>query len=215
MRYERKYKLENASLALAEQALRLHPAGFRPLFQGRWVNNLYFDSPSFDAFQDNVVGAPQRVKYRIRWYGRPFSTLEKPVLERKSKEGEVGYKKSFTLPPGPHSLSDMPKLVDQARHELWKGKEIQPVLFNSYYRTYWSAYHGRFRITIDRQMQFAPYTAREIRRLPFQAPGLVIEVKYGLEEVEESDFILQHLPFRQTKSSKYVTGVNLCYGSLI
>ena len=41
MRYERKYKIENLSLSLVEQSIRLHPAGFRKIFPDRQVNNIF------------------------------------------------------------------------------------------------------------------------------------------------------------------------------
>jgi hypothetical protein len=39
--------------------------------------------------------------------------------------------------------------------------------------------------------------------------AVVMEIKYELEDDVHTDRITQHFPLRQTKSSKYVTGVQL------
>lgn len=212
MRYERKYKLDNVHPAIFEQAVRLHPAGFRPLFSPRWINNLYFDTPDFSAFHDNTAGVSQRVKHRLRWYGRPFEVINGPALETKVKENLLGRKESFPLPEGQYSAGKLDGLLEQARRHLGYGPELQPVLFNSYYRSYWATPTGRFRITIDSELQFGAYRKQEGQLLPYRLPAVILELKYEQEDEGESDFIMQHLPFRPTKSSKYVIGVEMCYG---
>ena len=54
MRYERKYKIENLSLPLVEQSVRLHPASFKKIFPDRQINNIYFDTADFRTYKDNV-----------------------------------------------------------------------------------------------------------------------------------------------------------------
>ena len=166
MRYERKYRIEHAHPQVVQVVIRQHPAGFRPLFPPRQINNLYFDTPDFAAFQDNVTGTPQRLKYRLRWY----------------------------------------------REILGKGLDLQPVLFNTYQRSYWGAPALPFRLTMDTGLRFGPYQAHREPALPFTDSATVIEVKYDQQEDERTAFILQHLPFRLSKNSKFVTGINLCYG---
>lgn len=212
MRYERKFRTEEATLSAVQLITRMHPACFRQLYPPRWVNNLYFDTPEFAAFNDNASGAPNRVKYRLRWYGRPFERLKDPVLEIKWKEGEVGSKRGHALDKGIYLLPQLGELADVARNLIHKGKELQPVLFNSYYRSYYGAANGQFRLTIDSSLQFGAYRPSGGHLLPFQLPGIIMEVKYPLEEEPNSDLIFQNLPFRQTKSSKYVMGLGLVYG---
>ena len=212
MRYERKYKLENLQASTFEQAVRLHPAGFRSIYSPRWVNNLYFDTPDFSAFHDNAAGVSHRMKHRLRWYGRPFEVLENPLLETKIKENLLGRKDIFPLPEGKYRVEKMDALLEQVREHLGYGHELLPVLFNSYYRSYWATPDERFRITIDHQLQFGAYSNTSARLLPYQLPDVIMELKYEKEDESRSDFILQHFPFRQTKSSKYVMGVEVCYG---
>lgn len=212
MRYERKYKVDNLQPAIFGQAVRLHPACFRPVFSPRRVNNLYFDTPDFSAFHDNTAGVSQRVKHRLRWYGRPFEVINDPILETKVKDNLLGRKENYPLPKGQYSPDKLNSLLEQVRRHLGYGRELQPVLFNSYYRSYWATPNGRFRITIDSELQFGAYREQPGRLLPYRLPAVILELKYEQEAEAESDFIMQHLPFRQTRSSKYVVGVGVCYG---
>jgi len=207
MRYERKYKLDHLHPSAFEQAIRLHPAGFRPIFSPRRVNNLYFDTPDFSAFHDNAAGISHRVKHRLRWYGQPFELMDNPVLETKVKENLLGRKESFPMPPGRYHAEQLGDLLEQVRQQLGYGRELQPALFNSYQRSYWATPNGRFRITIDSELQFGAYREQGGRLLPYHLPAVILELKYEQEDEGRSDFILQHIPFRQTKSSKYVIGV--------
>lgn len=212
MRYERKYRVEQAHHQVVQAVIRQHPAGFRPLFPPRQINNLYFDTPDFVAFQDNVTGAPKRIKHRLRWYGDHFHEILNPVLEVKLKHNLVGWKNYHPLPEGSYPASDFPILVEHCRRLLGKGLELQPVLFNTYRRSYWAAPALPFRLTIDTGLYFGPYQAHRAPVLPFEDAATVIEVKYDQQDDEATAFILQHLPFRLSKNSKYVTGINFCYG---
>lgn len=213
LRFERKYKVTDLSPKLMEQVVRQHPAGFRPLHAPRWVNNLYFDTPDFSAFKDNVNGVSQRRKYRLRWYGRPFGQIAAPVLEIKIKDNMMGRKEQFFMGEGgPASTALMAEWVKRCRQQLGMGLELQPLLYNTYLRSYWQAPGYPFRITIDSELQYGAYRAQAEPWLPFREEAVILELKYEAEADKDSSFILQHLPFRLSKSSKYVTGINLAYG---
>jgi len=210
MRYERKYKLHPIHLPAVEQVLRLHPAGFREVYPARWVNNLYFDTPTFNAFAENTAGVAQRLKHRIRWYGRPYEVIQSPVLEIKIKDNQLGSKQSIRLEEE-YTLQEPKELIALARTKWQREKSFRPVLFNSYYRHYWATANGQFRITIDYRMAYGPVLPGHCPALRYQEEGIVVEVKYPSELEQRSDFIFQHLPFRQTRNSKYVTGVGMVY----
>lgn len=212
MRYERKYKVEQVHPRVVEQIIRLHPAGFRPLFPPRRVHNLYFDTPDFAAFQDNVTGTPQRLKYRLRWYGAHFGQVANPVLEIKVKDNLLGWKKHLPLEKGQYAYGDFPALVAHCRQLTGKGLDLQPVLLNTYQRSYWTAPALPFRVTIDSELRFGQYAAGAPPRLTLRDESVVLEVKYDATADSDTAFVLQHLPFRLSKNSKYVTGINLVYG---
>lgn len=205
-RYERKYRLSGLSKAWLEQMIRLHPAGFRTLYPERRVNNIYFDTADFSAYRLNVIGAPHRRKYRLRWYG-DVAALQHPVLEVKIKNAELGYKEHYPQPDSqwsglPHLLRHLPALREQA---------LQPVMVNRYRRNYWGSADGRFRITVDDSLQFAAYRPGCAPHFLLSDDALILELKYAAEDDADAQHIFAGLPFRQTKNSKYVTGVNLLY----
>ena len=66
------------------------------------INNIYFDSLDYKAFDDNLIGLPSRLKIRYRWYGNLFSENKKNEgsLEFKFKKNIYGYKKIFKINDG-------------------------------------------------------------------------------------------------------------------
>jgi SPX domain protein involved in polyphosphate accumulation len=212
MRFERKYRIPALSAAHVEAIIKMHPAGFKKAYPDRWVNNVYFDTIGKTAFQDNTAGIGQRQKFRIRWYGRPMADIRRPVLETKMKDNEAGYKISFGL-DAVYCPDTIYALYDTARLHWQKQGALQPSLVNSYLRSYWETPGKKFRITIDHKMYFGPVLMdRPVRgHLPYCDEAVVLEVKYPVSIEKESDFIFQYLPFRQTKNSKYVSGLRLLY----
>ncbi len=208
MRFERKYKLENHSLETVTQSILLHPAGFRKIFPDRQVNNIYLDTPHLETFHDNVDGVAFRKKYRIRWYGNDFDQIKKPIFEIKIKENMTG-KKEFVACDD-FSFSNVNQTIKKLYTTRPDLPQLSPSLMNSYVRSYYGSPDGNFRITIDRQLSYFPmlYT-RNFSRYNIFDPGIVLELKYDFDLDGKTDFITQYLPYRATKSSKYVTGLYL------
>ena len=96
-RYERKYFITEITYGDIDSIVKLHPAMFSEIFHKRSVNNIYFDSPDLNNYFDNIDGNMYRVKSRIRWYGRTFGVIEKPVLELKIKNGLLGRKECYSV----------------------------------------------------------------------------------------------------------------------
>lgn len=210
MRYERKYRIEGLPPAWVRQSVLMHTASFRTLYPDRCINNIYFDTPDLAGFYENVAGVPQRRKHRLRWYGERTDYLRKPTFEIKIKDGEMGGKEKQKLDslewPGLRAaFREIPAL---------RYLPLRPVLVNTYHRSYLGTPDGRFRITIDHQLRFAPFHwylhPRPFHFLPDNA--VVMELKYEQEYDDEARRILHNIPFRQTKNSKYVTGINLVMG---
>ncbi len=206
MRYERKYRVEDLGLAPARQAIRNHPASFRPLFPDRQVNNIYFDTPNLTAYHENVQGIAQRKKYRVRWYGT--GPIIQPRLEVKIKDNQLGDKQSTAVQNFDwRSLSTLQREVQQHAGNF---AVLRPTLVNAYQRAYYATPNGRFRLTLDWNLRyFSLYTGRQFTRFNLRDESVVLELKYEAIHEADVDRIRQFLPFRQTKSSKYVTGMNL------
>jgi len=70
------------------------------------------------------------------------------------------------------------------------------------------SYDHKFRATIDREMQYFLYQGNLFFPLsPTLDTALILEIKFAQEDREEAEYLLQKIPFRLTKNSKYVSGV--------
>src|ERR1035441_2957866 len=162
LRYERKFIADGLALAEVLALVKRHPAAFRETYPARNVNNLYLDSPDLRDYRDHVNGIAHRTKTRIRWYGAWAGRLDTPTLEHKLKQGLVSGKQSHRLPPlsmnghvwkpdleTAFDSANLPALTRSALHYL------QPSLLNRYQRHYFQSADGRFRLTVDSDLQFA------------------------------------------------------------
>ncbi len=208
MRYELKYKFNHFSLDAVLQSIRLHPAGFRIAFPDRQINNIYFDTPGLTTLEDNVSGIANRKKFRVRWYGDDPKVIESPRFETKIKQNMLGDKRVLSVDA--FTIDDLKELTRTVNQHSGMNQGLSPVLMNSYVRSYFTTSDNKFRITIDREMRYhSLLLGQAFKRYMIRDEDLIIELKYDESMDEFTDRITQYLPFRQTKSSKYVTGVYL------
>ena len=208
MRYERKYKIENLSYSLVEQSIRLHPAGFRKIFPDRQVNNIYFDTSDWTTFKENVMGIAERKKFRIRWYGENLQDIEKPIFEIKIKSNQLGDKISHPITP--FQLSNLDFTLKEIQNLSEAKVPLLPTLLNSYHRSYFGTSDGKFRVTLDRKLRyFSLLNNSKFNAYRIEDEEVVMELKYDETLDLATDRITQHFPFRMTKSSKYVSGIEL------
>ena len=161
-RYERKFVTDRLALSEVLALVRRHPAGFRETYPARSVNNLYLDSPEFRDYHDHINGVARRTKTRLRWYGAWAGCITSPTLEQKLKSGLVSGKVSHRLPPlsmnGHVSRPDLEAAFDSANLPAlarFALHHLQPSLLNRYQRHYFQSADGRFRLTVDSDLQFA------------------------------------------------------------
>lgn len=215
-RYERKFLVSRIGEKELEHLVRLHPFIFSEIFYKRTVNNIYFDTDDLRNYWDNVCGAQNRVKVRIRWYGDDPFVVEKPTLELKFKNGLAGKKESYTVMPfnltGANLSAELVK--------SFKGSELpenlhlmldtlEPTLFNSYKRRYFLSSDGDFRITIDSDMRFSKIALSQnlFLNMIVDYYHTVLELKYDSNSDDRAGTVSGYFPFRVTRSSKYVTGL--------
>lgn len=217
-RYERKFVLENISKQEAVHRIKMHPAFFREIYQERRINNVYYDTEHLQFFKDNVIGIADRKKVRVRWYGQTFGFAAKTQLEYKLKEGLLGNKYTFQLPGSEIKTSvessdllffaseaELPEVV---KEEL---KNLQPKLLNSYVRSYFQSADKRFRLTIDEDLSYyrvSQFSSGFVRKAE-EKNKLILEMKYAPEHDRLGGKITGAFPFRLSKSSKYVRGIEL------
>ena len=217
-RYERKFIVPK-SVPLKELVtiVKENSSFFKEAFYERQVNNIYFDSPEYKFYFDNVIGVANRQKVRIRWYGDAFGAIQKPKLEIKIKKGVVGDKWTFNLKPFVmdstitekklkhlFSISNLPKSISEMI------RDFNPTLVNSYSRRYFISADKKFRITLDYGVLYRniKVNMNEFSILPQSDPFNVVELKYGLQDDKSANNISKQFPFRLSKNSKYVNGVN-------
>jgi len=217
LRYERKCRIEGVVKQQVLYYIKHHPAFFRPIFQSRQINNVYFDTQKLQYYKANQIGIADRKKIRIRWYGTDLAIANKPQLEIKLKSGLVGDKLVFPLPAFelPHQLTATFFLQLATKGQipatiLHEFKLLQPTLVNTYQRTYFQSTDKKFRLTLDEDMNFYKPTRwqnRSLHRLT-NLSTFILELKYLLAVDKEAAAIFQHFPYRLSKNSKYVNGMD-------
>ena len=223
-RYERKFVVEGMYNRELESMIKLHPAHFREIFHERIVNNIYFDTTQFKYYRENVDGNASRVKVRIRWYGDLFEQEEKPVLEYKIKSALMGRKESFKLAPfqldqgfSMRAIKEMVQTSDIPEEIKVHFYHLQPVLLNRYSRKYYLSADQNYRITIDQGLEY--YSIRPNNNFFISKfkdpPATIVELKYASDVDNGANELSTLFPFRMTKSSKYVNGVDRFFGSTI
>jgi len=215
-RFERKYHIQEMSAEVVEHWVLRCPALFHEVFAPRFINNIYLDSPGLAAYFENLNGLADRTKLRIRWYGGLLGPVRKPVLEFKIKRGLVGTKAAYRMKPfalergfGFEDLRPVledPELPEGVRVEL---AHVEPALINRYRRKYFLSADGRYRVTVDSGLEFYRVHRHDNRFLARSTlpDSTVMELKYSGDIAELDDRITNFFPFRVTRMSKYVSGL--------
>ncbi len=201
------------------QQVRIHQAAFSTIFYPRFINNIYLDNRELDFYFDNVSGCGSRKKVRIRWYGNLFGEIEKPVLEFKIREGFLGNKLSFPLTS--FSLdenitsSHLQEIFTRSKIPQWTKnilKHLHPSLINRYQREYFLSFDKQFRLTIDTELNYYGIAANNNTLLEhYTSQDIIVELKYDYKNFIKAPDISTLLPFRLTKNSKYVNGIDLLH----
>ena len=221
-RYERKFVVEKLPSAQIIQSIKLLPFNFKEIYASRQVNNIYFDTRELNHYNANVIGADQRMKVRIRWYGNLTGEVNDAHLEIKLKQGLLGNKLSFPL----SSFRMDQQLNVNTINEVFSNSAIPdnvisalhtelPVLINTYERRYYLSFDKHFRFTIDEQMRYYDFSSARNHLLnkAIDKDQRILELKYPAAFNDLAKEISNALPYRMTKSSKYVNGIsslNLC-----
>ncbi len=169
---------------------------------------------------NNVDGLVERMKVRIRWYGDLFGHIDCPTLELKFKRGLVGRKMRFPLP---HICIDE-SLQKDALLNAFKQSDIPDnlkldltslefALLNRYQRKYFQSMDSRYRITLDTRLEcyYIHGHSNTFLHKSIDLKDPVVELKYAPGEDDGVDQICQHFPFRLSKNSKYVSGIEGLY----
>lgn len=220
-RYEVKFAASEVYRARVEQWLHSHRAGFRTAFPARWVNNIYFDSFDYGAFSENLAGVSARTKIRYRWYGELLKTGP-GAIELKCKRNLFGWKRVYRLEedlcldsrPWREIYTGLRKRIPE-NLRCFLDAHPQVVLINRYQRKYFVSGDGRIRATVDWKQMVWDQRLNPFPNLdrPANMPrSMVLEIKCDRGDRELASRILQTLPIRVGRHSKYVVGVRAITG---
>lgn len=220
LRYERKFQADGLDVHQVRALVRVHPSMFVQAFPPRYVNNLYLDSKELEGYFANLDGAEGRQKARVRWYGDPFGPIEHPILEFKKKRGWVGFKEQHPVAPfvlergfSQRYFQEVLRRCDLPDGVRVRLQGLEVVLFNRYFRWYYASMDGRFRITVDTGMLFcgvANLSSTFIHRQEDRG-RVVVELKYGVAHDHCAHRVAAFFPFRVSRNSKYVQGIESVY----
>ncbi len=221
-RYERKFVVEDMSYHDVEQQIRIHPAAFSPIFHPRHINNIYLDTHELDFYHENVMGKGSRKKARVRWYNDQTGHVEKPVLEFKVREGMLGDKLSFKLKPFRFDqqftydvLLESFRSSDLPAWAIEMLSQLKPSLLNRYRRQYFASFDGNYRITLDDELSYYAIGTNNNSYLDhYLNDQVIVELKYERHHDDMAPRVTNRLPFRLTKSSKYVNGIDYLHPML-
>lgn len=221
-RYEIKFVAYEHEFHRLLQWVKMHPAGFISPYPDRRINNVYFDTQDCKAYAENLSGASDRRKVRYRWYGHGKKDsgmqIDKGVLEVKCKRNYFGWKQHYKISSQPDKGgSSWREIRNNMLAELSdNGKRIllnnpNPVLINQYDRKYFVTSDGLIRLTIDRNQKVWDQRYKPKPNYKHRAnlcKTLIVEIKFDRSEQVYASQIIQGIPLRVSRNSKYMVGVH-------
>jgi hypothetical protein len=172
------------------------------------------------VYFSNLNGYTSRGKVRVRWYHELFREVPDAILEFKIKEGEVGRKEQFPFPAFTMAAglteadfraiardSDLPEFI------RWKLRDLEFTLMNRYKRWYFATPGQRYRLTVDAELSFCRLSkfGNNFNHFWQERGKHILELKYQSKDDPDVHRITSGLPFRVTRSSKYIAGVDQVY----
>lgn len=215
-RFEIKFVDYQTKLPQIQHWLKLHPANFREHYPDRTIHNIYFDTHDYDAYAENLSGVSNRQKLRYRWYGDHI-TPQAGQLELKKRRNLLGWKEIRDIEVAPYEEGTnwrgiVTRLKQQINHRerLWLHANPFPILTNVYTRKYFISGDGATRLTVDNQFKVWDQRFKSTPNFSHAsnvALTVVIEVKCDRTNGEILSAVLQGLPVRVGRHSKYITGI--------
>lgn len=220
MRYEMKMVYDALLASQVRSWVQVHPAGFMRSFPPRKVNNIYFDTPDLDTYNDHIESVSLRRKLRFRWYGEDLA-VARGQLEVKNKTERSGWK---LVQPLDLELdlrcADWASIhaallaeSDGVFHHLLAV--ARPTLINTYRREYFVSDDEYIRLTLD--FDLANYDQWLCARpnLDFRTPhreAMVMELKCDLPHARQLAEVIAAFPQRANAYSKFVTALDAWVG---
>jgi len=224
-RSEIKFVCYRNNYSLIKSWIKFHKYNFFKEYEDRNINNIYFDSLDYKAFDDNLIGLPSRLKVRYRWYGNLFSENKKNEgsLEFKFKKNIYGYKKIFKINDLTLNLSstwrEIKNKIQKSLTQEYKiifDKNSEKILINRYKREYFISKNKKLRVTLDRNIQIFDQRFASLKPnykfKNFTQDYLVIEFKFNKEDKMFLNDLDINITIKASRNSKYINGVRSILG---
>jgi SPX domain protein involved in polyphosphate accumulation len=205
-RIERKWVFNKADHILVLNLLLRSNFFFKNQYPPRKINSIYFDNNNLSNITQNLDGISNRVKYRVRWYGK-VDNLIKPNFEIKKKKNFETQKKTIPLKNfnniNYNNEKNLNYLTEFINNKIVFNRKLLPTLLVCYNRNYLISSNNLIRATID-------YEIKSQKLLNFKNDffcnfkGVILEFKYdsNLDQIVRSMF--NNIKVRYSKNSKYV-----------
>lgn len=210
---------------LIKNWIRLHNFNFFKEYEDRNINNIYFDSLNYRAFNDNLTGLPSRLKVRYRWYGDLLSNKKsnEGALEFKFRKNIYGFKEIFKVKDltinSNSNWKDIKKKILHSlspKHKILFQLNCEKILINRYKREYFRSKNKKLRVTLDQNIQI--YDQRFALEKPnftiknYTQNYLVIEFKFNKEDKKLINDLDINIPIKVSRNSKYINGIRSVLG---
>jgi SPX domain protein involved in polyphosphate accumulation len=214
-RFERKFLIYPFSIKEMETFLKLHPLNFRKTYQDRYINSIYYDTEDFKMYFQNINGFSEREKIRVRWYGEDKENFKNPKLEVKIRNTYLGKKISYSINNYniKSSLNHLLETKDSDEAKILLLENLRPKILVKYKRKYFESFDKKIRITLDSELEFTKIEPSnpKIFSATKKIDDEIIEIKYSSNFQKEALDLMNKIPLRLTRYSKYVRGVQEVY----
>ena len=217
-RFEYKILLTGVDTKILEEYVYSIPYSFKNSFNDRFVNSIYYDTINYKALNDNLAGVSQRYKTRLRWYNK-LNKTNNCFLEFKIKNGTVDSKHiipielDLNLDALRHSelIYKVSNQLSDNDYLIFNYCSHNPIVLVRYKRSYFESESYNIRVTIDQGIRYYPQQLSNKLNISYNSrtnDKIILELKYLKNNHDVISDIVQYLPYRITKSSKYVMGVD-------
>lgn len=196
---------------------------FKESYSPRNVNSLYFDTSNYDFASSNMSGESKRIKVRARWY----SDLDENFLDGFLSDLKVF---NFEVKRKINSLSDKLNIgkikfdkkdsyfgrIESIENELdlicnnyltLSGYKLLSTIFTNYKREYYElCSNSKIRLTIDKNISYCNSKASSDLLL-LARDYVIVELKFHPELRNKVNKLMKDFPFRQVRSSKFLSSL--------
>jgi len=188
-RHEVKHEISNHDMLILRQRLRavMKPDGHA--VNGQYeIRSLYFDNLDDQALRDKLDGVNIREKYRIRLYNNDPSMIH---LERKIKQGGLGYKVAANLTPEQAQaivngdvgwMSASTDAVIRGFYSRIRNQGLKAKVIVDYTREPFVFAPGNVRVTLDHNIRTGisctDFLNADCVTVPINASPCILEVKW-------------------------------------